>query len=242
MAIERKIKGIWIPIEIWEARDLSWNEKVLLMEVDSFTSVGDPCYFSDEYIAELLGVGASRAGQLVSSLVNKGYLRRAGFDGRHRFIETTLAFQLVLEGSEADKQKITEQGRKKLRTCPAKNYDLINTINKENNKREISNIRFTPPSLEEVRAYCLSRANGINPESFIDYYTANGWKVGRNPMRDWRAAVRQWEQRRKEETPNPRPFPRQQTPRQQEGVFAAAERVIDEINRKYQNLQQYDEQ
>ena len=61
-------------------------------------------------------------------------------------------------------------------------------------------------------------------------------------MRDWRAAVRQWEQRRKEETPNPRPFPRQQTPRQQEGVFAAAERVIDEINRKYQNLQQYDEQ
>lgn len=101
---------------------------------------------------------------------------------------------------------------------------------------------FVPPSVEDVRAYCLSRANGINPESFIDYYTANGWKVGRNPMRDWRAAVRQWEQRRKEETPNPRPFPRQQTPRQQEGVFAAAERVIDEINRKYQNLQQYDEQ
>ncbi len=208
MAIERKIKGIWIPIEIWEARDLSWNEKVLLMEVDSFTSVGDPCYFSDEYIAELLGVGASRAGQLVSSLVNKGYLRRAGFDGRHRFIETTLAFQLILEGSEADTQKITEQGRKKLRTCPAKNYDLINNINKENNKREISNIRFTPPTIEEVRAYCLSRANGINPESFIDYYTANGWKVGRNPMRDWRAAVRQWEQRRKEETPNPRPAER----------------------------------
>ena len=117
----------------------------------------------------------------------------------------------------------------------------INKLEDKYNTRQ-DNIRFTPPSLEEVRAYCLSRANGINPESFIDYYTANGWKVGRNPMRDWRAAVRQWEQRRKEETPNPRPFPRQQTPRQQEGVFAAAERVIDEINRKYQNLQQYDEQ
>lgn len=53
--------------------------------------------------------------------------------------------------------------------------------------------RFTPPSLEEVRQYCLERGKGVDPEAWYDHYTANGWKVGKNAMKDWRAAVRQWE-------------------------------------------------
>lgn len=53
--------------------------------------------------------------------------------------------------------------------------------------------RFHPPTAEEVQAYCLSRNNEVDAQRFVDYYTANGWKVGRNPMRDWRAAVRTWE-------------------------------------------------
>ena len=51
------------------------------------------------------------------------------------------------------------------------------------------------PSLEEVRAYCAERGNDVDPERFIDYYTANGWRVGRNHMKDWRAAVRTWERK-----------------------------------------------
>ena len=53
--------------------------------------------------------------------------------------------------------------------------------------------RFTPPSIEEVRAYCHERGNGVDAERFIDYYNANGWRVGKNAMKDWRAAVRTWE-------------------------------------------------
>ena len=53
--------------------------------------------------------------------------------------------------------------------------------------------RFSPPTLEEVKAYCAERGNKVNAERFIDYYTANGWRVGRNPMKDWKAAVRTWE-------------------------------------------------
>lgn len=53
--------------------------------------------------------------------------------------------------------------------------------------------RFTPPTLDEVTAYCESRHNDVNPQRFIAYYESNGWKVGRNPMKDWRAAVRTWE-------------------------------------------------
>lgn len=54
--------------------------------------------------------------------------------------------------------------------------------------------RFTPPSLEEVEAYCRERNKGVNAEKWYNYYTANGWKVGKNPMKDWKAAVRTWEQ------------------------------------------------
>lgn len=57
--------------------------------------------------------------------------------------------------------------------------------------------RFVPPNVEQVRAYCRERGNSIDPEAFVDYYASKGWTVGRAPMRDWRAAVRTWEQRRR---------------------------------------------
>ena len=52
--------------------------------------------------------------------------------------------------------------------------------------------RLIPPTVEEVRAYAAQRGDSLDPEAFLDYYTANGWKVGRNPMKDWKAAVRTW--------------------------------------------------
>lgn len=53
--------------------------------------------------------------------------------------------------------------------------------------------RFTKPTLEEIKAYCLERGNNVDAERFYDYYEANGWKVGKNAMKDWKAAVRTWE-------------------------------------------------
>ena len=44
-----------------------------------------------------------------------------------------------------------------------------------------------------MKAYCKERGNKVDPERWFDYYTSNGWKVGKNPMRDWKAAVRTWE-------------------------------------------------
>lgn len=59
--------------------------------------------------------------------------------------------------------------------------------------------RFIPPSLEQVRDYCRERKNGIDPEAFLDFYTANGWTQGKGkPIRDWQAAVRTWERREKD--------------------------------------------
>ena len=64
-------------------------------------------------------------------------------------------------------------------------------------------MRFTPPSLEEVQDYCKSRRNGLDAQAFVDFYSSKGWMIGKNKMKDWKAAVRTWErksQTRQEET------------------------------------------
>lgn len=59
--------------------------------------------------------------------------------------------------------------------------------------------RFVPPTLDDVKAYCQERKNTIKPQTFIDHYQAKGWKIGKNKMKDWKAAVRTWENRDKED-------------------------------------------
>ncbi len=54
---------------------------------------------------------------------------------------------------------------------------------------------FVKPTIEEVQKYCKERKNKVNPQTFIDHYISNGWKVGKNPMKDWKATVRNWERR-----------------------------------------------
>ena len=79
----------------------------------------------------------------------------------------------------------------------------------ESEERNARAARFSPPSVDDVRAYC--RDHGLtrtDPQRFVDHYTANGWRVGRSPMKDWRAAARNWEAR--EDAPPGRASPAQQ--------------------------------
>ena len=75
----------------------------------------------------------------------------------------------------------------------------IEIDSKEKSIKEKPAKRFIPPTVEEVRAYCQERDNGVDPEKFVAHYTSNGWKVGKNPMRNWRAAVITWERKDKAE-------------------------------------------
>ncbi len=79
---------------------------------------------------------------------------------------------------------------------------------KEGKNKRINNTgRFEPPDVETVRAYCQERGNKVDPQAFVDFYESKGWMVGKNKMKNWKAAVRTWEkedqrrsQTRKEET------------------------------------------
>lgn len=71
--------------------------------------------------------------------------------------------------------------------------DNVNEECKSELKSKSESKRFSPPTLEEVKNYCQERKNSVNPEKWISHYQSNGWKVGKNQMKDWKAAVRTWE-------------------------------------------------
>ena len=85
--------------------------------------------------------------------------------------------QSNVEHSRVKKQKETPKGEKKTAS------------------------RFSAPTVDEVRTYAQEKGFNIDPEHFVDYYTSNGWRVGRNPMKDWRATVRTWASRARAQTP-----------------------------------------
>ena len=66
------------------------------------------------------------------------------------------------------------------------------SIGKSSIEDDAPSRRFRPPTTSDVKSYCLENGFLIDPQKFIDYYESNGWKVGRNHMKDWRAAVRTW--------------------------------------------------
>jgi len=99
----------------------------------------------------------------------------------------------------------------KRKGVPAKQYFKINeelvvkflnnlslskctTINK-NKIITIKNKYFKKPSVEDVINYCILRKNNIDAEAFIDFYESKGWMVGKNKMKDWKAAIRTWEKK-----------------------------------------------
>ena len=95
---------------------------------------------------------------------------------------------------------------------------------------------FTPPTLDEVRAYCEERNNGIDAERFVDFYSSKGWMVGKNKMRDWKACVRTWEKRE-----NPKP---QQQTKNYDSIFSTehqAERPYHGFPPEWFNGDQIDE-
>lgn len=109
--------------------------------------------------------------------------------------------QKLLASSEEHKDSCSDDVTHMLRVTECEQLlDVTATERERERERDIKEIekkkplkRFTPPSVAEVRAYCQERQNNVDPERFVDYYTSNGWRVGKNPMKDWKAAVRSWE-------------------------------------------------
>ena len=209
--MDRIVKGIWIPIEIWQNRSLSWNEKILLMEIDSFTANDRECYISNEYIAELLGVSVSWASKCLSHLLELGLVRVVKFDGRKRYVESTIQFKADLNDSSM------QNGIKVPHTD---NNEYININNNSLYKKGSS--RFQKPTIEEIRQYCLEKGYNVDAEQFFNFYESKGWVVGKSPMKNWRAAVSTWNKREKE-------VPQRKRESRKESAFEHNLKVMDQM-------------
>lgn len=89
--MKRKFKGIWIPNYIWLSKDLTLQEKVFLVEIDSLDNSGG-CYASNAYFGKFFELSNTRVSLVINSLVNKGYLTSTinQKEGNKRLLHTSL--------------------------------------------------------------------------------------------------------------------------------------------------------
>lgn len=88
---DRDFKGVWIPREVWLDERLSMLDKGILAEVDSLDTTEDGCFASNDYLAEFCQCSPTKISKSISKLIELGYLRVKSFDGRKRFLKSSLA-------------------------------------------------------------------------------------------------------------------------------------------------------
>lgn len=193
--MNRDFKGVFFPKDIWLNKGLSLVEKALLIEIDSLDMGEDHCFASNGYLAEFADCSVDTVSRSIKKLVELEYIR----------VESRKT------GSGVQRLLISLLSLRKMRTPPPQNADtpppqnaehsILQVLRLEENNEGVSTLRkgraslprFQKPTLEQVKAYCQERNNSVNPEKWLAHYEANGWRVGKNPMKDWKAAVRTWE-------------------------------------------------
>lgn len=101
----------------------------------------------------------------------------------------------IYQAEEDKPNKVSNKDLTKSQQRPNKDLTPNKESKKEKNVRNKESSHFVPPTLDEVRDYCMERENTVDAARFIDFYSAKGWMVGKNKMKDWRASVRTWERR-----------------------------------------------
>ena len=111
-------------------------------------------------------------------------------------IENYTLYQHINDAETTQKRRRNDAETTQKHTNKNDKNDKNNNI--ERGGLSPSTTSFKKPTLEEVRAYCLERKNNVDPQKWYDFYEAKGWMIGKNKMKDWKAAVRTWEQREKQ--------------------------------------------
>ena len=201
-------------IQGWMIEDLhlAGNELIVYATIYGFCRDGQNWYkLSQDYVAKWAGITTRGLRKILTSLKEKGLLRMRndGTGGCSEYI-TLKPSILPAEGAELSSGGAEQSsggcgtqfqgvrnsvpGGAELSSAPTSNNNIYNNnYNNMGNASENRAKKFVKPSIEQISDYCKERQNRIDPQKFFDYYESNGWKVGKNPMKDWKAAVRTWE-------------------------------------------------
>ena len=103
---------------------------------------------------------------------------------------------------ESDKRKKYSESRSKNRNI-SKTYDKHMENENENIIKLDKGVKFQKPSLIEIKQYCNDRKNNVDSNKWFDFYESKGWMIGKNKMKDWKAAIRTWEKTNEPEIKKP---------------------------------------
>lgn len=252
--MERKFKGIWIPAELWNYKELTLQEKCMVAEIDSFKEF----FMSNKTVGDFLGVSKSRAKQIIMGLNEKGIIDvniiKDPETGQvlRRTIKVSYAFKrAIFEKSMNDDEQDycptmsencpTPMSENCPTLCQKTDSNITNIDNKSiyikeeadkaaNTPKKKVAKKFIPPTVSQVRDYCIERCNSIDPDSFVDFYESKGWRVGNQSMKDWKAAVRTWERREKKKSEQPRRLNRAERQRLEDAELERMCREYDSGN------------
>lgn len=176
------------------------NEAILLQKIHGWLQCAPKEHVGRNWIynsykswhEQLSFMSESTIKRAMKNLIDKGIVITHNFNKQS--FDKTLWYSIDYEKLDETVRTI-DSVKMTLRECQ---NDTTNTNiyynNKENNNINIiTKERFKKPTLEEVEEYCKERGNSVNPQNFIDFYESKGWKVGKSPMKDWKACVRTWE-------------------------------------------------
>lgn len=139
------------------------------------------------------------------SKVNESKVQRIlkSFENEHQIEQQTANKNRLITVVNWDKYQSTEQQfEQQVNNNRTTTEQQLNTNKKERNKeckKDIESRRFTPPTPQEVSEYCIEKGYSVDADKFVDFYTAKNWMIGKNKMKDWKAAVRNWNRRDKDE-------------------------------------------
>lgn len=191
---ESKVKSEnFITIQGFMINDLNLkgNELIIYACIYGFSQAENQVFSGSlQYLADWTNSTKQGVSKCLKSLVEKGYIKK-----EDKYINGVKFCEYYATELNTVYNKVAQGIQQSL--IPPMQQSLTNNIDldiKDNNiNNNIVTNRFVPPTLEQVREYCKSRNNNVDAEHFVDYYTANGWLVGKNKMKDWKAAVRTWE-------------------------------------------------
>lgn len=193
----------FITLQGWMITELGLKgaELILYALIYGFSQDGESEFKgSIRYMQEWIGAGSNHTViNALKSLCDKGLIVKIPE------VINGVTFNRYIATGTRDAE--TARGVQKLHRGSAEtaHNNIRDNIDKEKDNTIVLSKKKIPPTLEEVTEYCNERRNGINPQGFIDFYTAKGWKIGKEPMKDWKAAIRTWENKRKETKPESKP-------------------------------------
>ena len=169
-----------IPADVRYNKKLSPNSKLLYAEITALCNMNGKCTASTEYFCRLYEVSRVSIQKWLKILENNNYIKRVNI---YRQGSKEILTRIITLVNSPSKEKFTDNT----------NININNNNLTDSNRKAL----FKKPSINEIRDYCNERGNNIEAEAFIDFYESKDWKIGKNKMKDWKAAVRTCERREK---------------------------------------------